>query len=135
MKEVYNTSLYWKCVIRQVNKFFLKLLDSHTTYIVKDIFVFPTESIQKNNPWSRKSADTAKACSNFEKKLQKINPRYIFRKVTKFYETLMNYEIVIKQNIPGGRSASPPPPVWLGLNSFHIVWHLRKTHLIFGKSF
>ena len=42
-------------------KVFLNFLDWNTTNIVKDIFIFPTEDIQKK-PW--KSADTAKISSN-----------------------------------------------------------------------
>ena len=45
------------------------------TKIVKDIFIFVTEDIQKRSNLSRKSADTAKSSSNFEKKFQNINPR------------------------------------------------------------
>ena len=48
MKQVYNTGLYWKCVIRKINKsFFLKILDSNTTNIVKDIFIFQQKTYKK----------------------------------------------------------------------------------------
>ena len=33
-------------------KVFLNLLDSNMTNIVKDIFLFPTENIQRNSTWS-----------------------------------------------------------------------------------
>ena len=48
MKQVYNTGIYWKCVIGKINKnFVLKFLDPNTTNIVKDIFIIPTEDVQK----------------------------------------------------------------------------------------
>ena len=56
-------------------QFVLNILDSNTTNIVKDIIIFSTEDIQKNNTWSWKSADIAKTRSSFEKKIQNINPR------------------------------------------------------------
>ena len=34
-------------LLEKSKKFFLNLLDSNTTKIVKDIFIFPTEDIQK----------------------------------------------------------------------------------------
>ena len=43
--------------------------------IVKDIFIIPTEHMQKINTWSWKSADIAKTSPNFEKKVQNVNPR------------------------------------------------------------
>ena len=47
MKKVYNTCLFYKCIITKVNKsFFLRLLDSNTTNIVKDIFIIQTEDMQ-----------------------------------------------------------------------------------------
>ena len=49
MKQVYNAGIYWKCVIGKIYKsFVLKILDSNTTNIVKDIFIIPTEDVQKN---------------------------------------------------------------------------------------
>ena len=46
MKQFCNTRIYRKCVIRKVS-FFVDLLDSNTTNIVKDIFIIPTEHIHK----------------------------------------------------------------------------------------
>ena len=40
LKEVYNTSLYWKCVIRK----------NLMTNIFKDVFIFPAEDIQEITP-------------------------------------------------------------------------------------
>ena len=40
------------------------------TNIAKDIFLFPTENIQRNSTWSREKADTEKTSSNFEKKIR-----------------------------------------------------------------
>ena len=52
---------------RKVNKsFFLNLLDSNTNNIAKDIFIIPTEDVQKNNTWSWKSVDIESTSSNFE---------------------------------------------------------------------
>ena len=42
-------------------------MGDYTSNIVKHILIFPTED-KKNNNWSRKSTDTAKTSSNFEKK-------------------------------------------------------------------
>ena len=49
-------------------KFFLNLVDSNASNIVKDLFIISTEDIQKYNMWWLESADTAKADSNIEKK-------------------------------------------------------------------
>ena len=55
MKQVYNTGLYWKCVIRKINKrFFLKILDSNTTNIVKDIFIFQQKTYKKLTSYCEK---------------------------------------------------------------------------------
>ena len=48
MKQVYNTHFYWKCVIGKVKKKIAYLLYPNTTNMIKDIFNFPTEDIQKN---------------------------------------------------------------------------------------
>lgn len=48
MKQVYNTRFYWKCVIGKVKKKIAYLLYPNTTNMIKDIFNFPTEDIQKN---------------------------------------------------------------------------------------
>ena len=74
MKQVYNTCFYWKCVIRNVNIcFFLNLLESNTTNIVKDIFIIPTEDTQKITP-GKKSADTTKTTLIFLKKFRILMP-------------------------------------------------------------
>ena len=53
MKQVYNTRFYWKCVIGKVKKKKnVYLLYPNTTNMIKDIFNFPTEDIQKNIIWS-----------------------------------------------------------------------------------
>ena len=54
-------------LLEKTIKVFLNLLDSNTTNIVKDIFIFSTEDIQKIAPGREKSADTAKTSSKFEK--------------------------------------------------------------------
>ena len=52
----------------------LNLLDSNKTDIVKDVFIIPTDDLQKKNTWSRKSADTVKTSWNFEKKIRILFP-------------------------------------------------------------
>ena len=62
------------CYYKKQWKVFLNLLNSNTTNIFKDKFIFPKEKIQKNNICFWKSGDTAKASWNIEKN-NKINPR------------------------------------------------------------
>ena len=54
MKQVYNTHFCWKCVIGKVKKKkkIVYILYPNTTNMIKDIFSFPTEDIQKNIIWS-----------------------------------------------------------------------------------
>ena len=52
-------------------KVFLNFLDWNTTNIVKDIFIFPTEDIQKN----REKVLTLQKLVQIKKKKQNINPR------------------------------------------------------------
>ena len=74
MKQVYNTGLYWKCVIRKINKnFFLKILDSNTTNIVKDIFIFQQKTYKKLTSYYEKVLTLKKF--GFWKKNQNINTR------------------------------------------------------------
>ena len=53
-------------------KVFLNFLDWNTTNIVKDIFIFPTEDIQKNR---EKVLTLQKLVQIKKKKQQNINPR------------------------------------------------------------
>ena len=53
------------CYQNSQYKFFLSLLDLNTANIGKDIFIIPTDDINKKY---LKSADTAKKYLNFEKK-------------------------------------------------------------------
>ena len=69
----------------------LNLLDWNTTNIVKDILIFPTEDMQKNNTWSWKSADTAKNSSNLEKEVivtRHIRPKSALLKDKVYYKPI-----------------------------------------------
>ena len=55
-------------LLQKTMKVFLNLLNSNTTNIFKNKFIFLKEKIQKNNTCLWKSVDTAKASSNIEKK-------------------------------------------------------------------
>ena len=57
-------------LLEKSTKVFLNFLDWNTTNIVKDIFIFPTEDIQKN----REKALTLQKLVQI-KKNQNINPR------------------------------------------------------------
>ena len=62
--------------IRKVNTSFFYTFWTQTQLILPRIYsLVQQKSYKKNNAWSWKSADTAKTSSNFEKKLQNINPR------------------------------------------------------------
>ena len=39
------------CYLKSQNKFYLNLLDSNTTNIVKDMFIIPTEDRYRNSTW------------------------------------------------------------------------------------
>ena len=71
-------------------KVFLNLLDSNTTNIVKDIFIFPTENKQKKLHLVVKNAYTAKTSSNFEKKVRILISDKL-GKLTTFHEIWMSY--------------------------------------------
>ena len=58
-----------------LEKFYLNLLHSSKTNIVRDIFIFPTEDVLS---------------LSFKRKLQNINPRFILGKVTKFHKIRMS---------------------------------------------
>ena len=71
------------------------------TNIVKDIFIFVTEDIQKHSNWSWKSADTAKTSSNFEKKNSEYQSQISFRKS---HQSSWNIDELLKRykaKIPG----------------------------------
>ena len=72
MKYVYNTRLYWKCIIRKVNKSFLNLLDWNRTSIVKDIFMISTEDMQKKTTPGRETVLTLQKLLRILKKKKKI---------------------------------------------------------------
>ena len=61
-------------LLEKTIKVFLNLLDSNTTNIVKDIFIFSTEDIQKIAPGREKVLTLQKPVQNL-KRIQNINPR------------------------------------------------------------
>ena len=76
MEWVYNTRLDWKFVIRKIKKFFVNFLDSDTTIIVKDIFIFTTEDThtKKITPGREKRVTLQKPVQILRKNFQKLIP-------------------------------------------------------------
>ena len=72
----------WNMLLEKSIKVSLNLLDWNTTNIVKDILIFPTEDIQKNEHLIVKKCwhCTAKSSSNFEKKNSEYKFQIDFRK-------------------------------------------------------
>ena len=61
------------------------------TNIVKEIFIIPTKDIQNNASGCEKVLTLQKPVQILKKKIQKINPRKILCKVTKYHEIWMSY--------------------------------------------
>ena len=79
-------------LLEKSKKFFLNLLDSNTTKVVKDIFIFPTEDITKKITFGRKKMLTLqKPVQILKKKFRILIQDKFLGKVTKFRKIWMSY--------------------------------------------